>query len=47
MYTKEQLKAQLAQMGIKPSDNVLIHTSFKAEGPVEGGPEAFIDAICD
>ena len=47
MYTKEQLKAQLAQMGIKPSDNVLIHTSFKAVGPVEGGPEAFIDAFCE
>ena len=47
MYTKEQLKAQLAQMGIKPSDNVLIHTSFKAVGPVEGGPEAFIAAFCE
>ena len=47
MYTKEQLKAQLAQMGIKPSDNVLIHTSFKAVGPVEGGPEGFIDAFCE
>lgn len=47
MYTKEQLKAQLAQMGIKPSDNVLIHTSFKAVGQVEGGPEGFIDAFCE
>ena len=46
MYTKEQLKAQLAQMGIKPSDNVLIHTSFKAVGQVEGGPEGF-DAFCE
>ena len=47
MYTKEQLKAQLVQMGIKPSDNVLIHTSFKAVGQVEGGPEGFIDAFCE
>ena len=47
MYTKEDLKNQLAQMGIKPSDNVLIHTSFKAVGQVEGGPEAFIDAFCE
>ena len=47
MFTKEDLKKQLMQMGIKPSDYVLIHTSFKAVGPVEGGPEAFIDAFCE
>lgn len=47
MFTKEDLKKQLMQMGIKPSDHVLIHTSFKAVGPVEGGPEAFIDAFCE
>ena len=47
MFTKEDLKKQLMQMGIKPSDHVLIHTSFKAVGQVEGGPEAFIDAFCE
>ena len=47
MFTKENLKNQLARMGIRPTDNVLIHTSFKAVGQVEGGPEAFIDAFCE
>lgn len=46
MYTKEQLKAQLAQMGILPTDTVLIHTSMKAIGQVEGGPDGVIDAFC-
>ena len=45
MYTKEQLKQQLKEMGIHPTDTVLIHTSFKAVGGVEGGPDAFIDAF--
>lgn len=47
MFTKNDLKEQLAQMGIKPTDTVLIHTSLKAVGPVEGGAEAFIDAFCE
>ena len=47
IYTKEDIKNQLAAMGIKPSDTVIIHTSFKAVGEVEGGPDAFIDAFCE
>lgn len=47
MFTKKDLKAQLAKMGLKPTDNVLIHTSFKAVGQVEGGPDGFIDAFCE
>ena len=47
MYTKEQLKAQLAQMGIKPTDAVLIHTSMKAIGQVEDGPDGVVDAFCE
>ena len=43
MFTKEQLKEQLKNMGIKPDDTVLIHTSFKAVGEVEGGIDGFID----
>lgn len=46
-YTKEDLKRQLAEMGIKPNDTVIIHTSFKAVGEVDGGPHAFIDAFCE
>lgn len=47
MFTKADLKEQLAQMGIQPTDTVLIHTSLKAVGVVEGGAEAFIDTFCE
>lgn len=47
MFTKDQIKKQLFNMGIKPDDTVIIHTSFKSVGTVEGGPEAFIDAFCE
>ena len=47
MKTKLQIKKQLADMGILPTDIVLIHTSFKAVGEVEGGPDGFIDAFCE
>lgn len=45
MFTKEQLKEQLKNMGIKSDDTVLIHTSFKAVGEVEGGIDGFIDTF--
>ena len=47
MYTKEELKSQLRELGIRPDDTVLVHTSFKAVGGVVGGPDAFIDAFCE
>ena len=51
MFTKEQLKQQIKNMGIKSCDTVLIHTSYKAVGEVEGGIDGFIDAfkeyLCD
>lgn len=47
MHTKEQLKAQLKAMGIEPTDTVVIHTSMKAIGEVEGGPNGFLDAFCE
>lgn len=47
MYSKENLKEQLGQMGIKPTDTVLIHTSMRAIGQVEGGPDGVLDAFCE
>lgn len=47
MFTKEQLKSQMAEMGLKPTDTVLIHTSMRAIGPVEGGADGVIDAFCE
>lgn len=47
MVTKEELKEQLLQMGLKSADTVVIHTSMRAIGEVEGGPEGLIDAFCE
>ena len=47
MTTKAQIKSALAEMGILKTDTVLIHTSLKAIGYVEGGPNALIDAFCE
>jgi len=47
MFSKETLKQQLHQMGISPSDTVLIHTSMRAVGEVENGADGLIDAFCE
>ena len=46
-YTKQDLKQQLTAMGITSRDCVVIHTSYKAIGAIEGGPDAFLDAFCE
>ena len=43
MYTKETLRCQLRQMGIQPNDTVLVHTSLRTIGQVEGGADGLID----
>ena len=45
MYKKEDLVAQIRAMGIVPSDTVLIHTSMRAIGSVDGGADTVIDAF--
>lgn len=47
MYTKQDLFKQLQAMNLKSNDTVLIHTSMKAIGEVEGRAEGFIDALCE
>lgn len=47
MMTKEQLIQQLVDMGITPADTVVIHSSMKAIGDVEGGAETVIQAFSD
>ena len=37
MHTKLKIKEQLKAMGIKPDDAILIHTSYRSIGEVEGG----------
>lgn len=47
MFTKEELKNQIKAMGIAPTDTVVIHTSMKAVGQTEDGPDGVIDAFCE
>lgn len=47
MYQKKEMKAQLAEMGLKPTDTVLIHSSMKKIGEVEDGAEGVLDVLMD
>ncbi len=47
VHTKETLKKQLADMGIRPDGTLLVHSSMKAIGEVEGGADTVLDALCD
>ncbi len=47
MITKEQLTEDIRAMGIAPTDTVMIHTSMRAIGDVEGGADTVIDAFCE
>ena len=44
MYTKEQLKTQLENMGLTGEETILIHSSMKSIGEVEGGADTVLDA---
>lgn len=44
-YTKEQLVKQLRDMGIQPTDKLLVHSSMKSLGPVQGGADTVLDAL--
>lgn len=47
MYTKEDLKRHLAEMNFFPWDTVLVHSSMKSIGEVEGGADTVLDAFCE
>ena len=51
MLTQSEIHSFLKNLGIKPSDTVLMHTSMRAIGEVEGGCDGIIDAfknyLCD
>lgn len=42
----DELEAQLRALGVRPGGVLLVHTSFRAVRPVEGGPEGLIAALC-
>jgi aminoglycoside 3-N-acetyltransferase len=39
------LTAELLKLGVEPGGVLLVHTSFKAVGPVDGGPLTLIEAL--
>lgn len=43
-YTKQDLKQQLGEAGLRDTDTILIHSSMKAIGEVEGGADTVLDA---
>jgi aminoglycoside 3-N-acetyltransferase len=43
MLTKRQLRDDFNQLGINPNGTLLIHSSMKAVGSVEGGADAVLD----
>ncbi|MCB0100761.1 MAG: AAC(3) family N-acetyltransferase [Anaerolineales bacterium] len=47
MLTKKQLIDGFGQIGIKNGDTVIVHTSYKSLGGVEGGADSVIDAFIE
>lgn len=47
MFTRNDIYAQLRALGVRPSDAILMHTSMKAIGDVEGGAEGFLSFMID
>lgn len=45
MYTREDLIKDLAAMNIDPAGTLLVHSSMKAIGAVEGGADTVLDAL--
>ena len=43
-YTKADLKHDLVAMGLTGNETILIHSSMKSIGPVEGGADTVLDA---
>lgn len=47
MYTKEDLQRDIQRLGVLPTDTLLVHSSLKAVGSVEGGPDTVLDSFCE
>lgn len=46
-WNKDQLKEQLAKVGITAGDTVLVHSALSKMGYVHGGPQTVIDALLE
>src|SRR4030065_815764 len=47
VIAKEQVLNDLREIGVCKGDHLAITLAFKSVGPIEGGPEAFIDVLLD
>lgn len=47
MYSKNDLLKQLEELGIDKKGTLLVHSSFKSMGVVEGGPDTVLDALIE
>lgn len=47
MYTKEELLCQLKALNIDPNGTLLVHSSMKSIGEVDGGADTVLDALCE
>ena len=46
MLTKTDIVSFLEKNGIRPDDKVTVHASLRSVGPIEGGADGLIDAMC-
>lgn len=47
MYTKEDLMQCLREMGVEGTDAIMVHSSMKSIGEVEGGADTVVDAFME
>ncbi len=47
MYTKEDLKKCLSDMGLSGKEAIMVHSSMKSIGEVEGGADTVVDALME
>lgn len=45
--TQSDLIEDLRRIGLRPGDRVVVHSSYRSIGPVDGGPGAVVDALLD
>lgn len=46
-WTRAQLAGHLDALGLQAGDAVLVHAGLRSVGPILGGPDTLIDALCD
>lgn len=47
LVTREDIASGVRRLGISAGDGLMVHSSLKSFGRVEGGPETVIDALMD